>query len=273
MHRGRPGPADAGLPDAGPERRVRCLPWRARRAQRHPALQGPRGRGRAGRRRGRPGPGRPPCPLPRRLWPITSGWTGSATRRSGGRPRAPGPRAPRAPSGATRPAAWPAAPRACCCWAPARPGRWWPGGRGPCSCWARRPPRPLEARRGCGACALPDGTVLLYGGRALADGRVFDDMWAVHTGAKTDFFLQVQREISFLGKMRRRVDRLRQQDTSSSSDSVGAGPAGAAGGGAGGPGLAEDLLADLAGSGGESAAGLARGGYGGGSSDEDDSDE
>lgn len=76
-------------------------------------------------------------------------------------------------------------------------------------------PRP-EARTASGVCALSDGTILFCGGRS--GSRVFDDIWVAHTGAKTAFFSQVQRELSFLCKMQRRVNSLRQTEVNSSED-------------------------------------------------------
>jgi len=74
-----------------------------------------------------------------------------------------------------------------------------------------------EIRLYSGACGLQDGTVLMYGGQG-SDDCVFDDVWVAHTGYKTEFFLQVQRELSFLGKMQRRVMGGQQIGDSSEED-------------------------------------------------------
>mmetsp|Transcript_139998 Transcript_139998/g.447757 ORF Transcript_139998/g.447757 Transcript_139998/m.447757 type:complete len:546 (-) Transcript_139998:11-1648(-) len=74
-----------------------------------------------------------------------------------------------------------------------------------------------EDRTFGGCCGLPDGTALFYGG-CNDMGRTFDDIWVAHTGPKTDFFLLVQQELSFLTKMQRRVRSLRQNMDDDSSD-------------------------------------------------------
>jgi len=63
--------------------------------------------------------------------------------------------------------------------------------------------------QGQACCSHPDGTVLFYDG---------EGMWAAHAGSKPAFFLEAQRELSFLTKMRRRAQRLRKEASSSSDD-------------------------------------------------------
>jgi len=59
--------------------------------------------------------------------------------------------------------------------------------------------------------------VLLFGGCSL-NSRLLDDVWVAHAGGKTEFFALVQRELSFLGKMQRRVNSLRQVVDSSEEE-------------------------------------------------------
>eukprot|EP00929_Paragymnodinium_shiwhaense_P049069 TRINITY_DN24766_c0_g1_i5.p1 TRINITY_DN24766_c0_g1~~TRINITY_DN24766_c0_g1_i5.p1 ORF type:complete len:209 (-),score=9.53 TRINITY_DN24766_c0_g1_i5:105-731(-) len=81
-----------------------------------------------------------------------------------------------------------------------------------------------QSRRNASACCLSDGTVLLFGG-ATVDGRPLDDIWVGHTGRKTEFFLQVQREQSFLTKMHRRVSSARRELTDALGEERGSDPA------------------------------------------------
>eukprot|EP00928_Gymnodinium_smaydae_P044427 TRINITY_DN29636_c0_g1_i1.p1 TRINITY_DN29636_c0_g1~~TRINITY_DN29636_c0_g1_i1.p1 ORF type:complete len:496 (+),score=20.28 TRINITY_DN29636_c0_g1_i1:42-1529(+) len=98
-----------------------------------------------------------------------------------------------------------------------------------------------ESRFYNGCCALPDGTVLIFGGIARDSERPFADIWVAHTGRKTSFFLEVQREQSFLTKMQRRVSDGRQIADSSEEEY----PEVVQGSSGNVSALVDDLIADL----------------------------